>query len=225
MRLRGLSVLVLGLAVVSGRADDSKRIEETERLLKELKAALKSIKDGPAAKAALPGLRRLDKQVAEIVRDLEKRKPDRKDADRLEKAAHGLTEDMTRLDVDPKMPKAVRDLSLFRRFRESMKARARIDVEALSSLVEAYKLNNGDYPADLAALAKKQPSGGAPLVPKDRLRDPWGRAYQLDPAGKRNGGLKADVWSPGHPLEKKLIGNWESTKDGKDKGKKKGGGP
>jgi hypothetical protein len=224
MKRHGWSVLVLALVAAGGRADDSIRLDEYERLVVELKAVLKGIKVGASAKQALPKLERLDKQLDELVRVLKKRKPDKKDAARLEKAARALDKEVMRLDVDAKTPKAVRDLPLFRRHREAMMERAKVDAEGLSGQVEIYKLNNGNYPATISALAEKQPGGRLPLIPKDKVRDPWGREYKLDPAGKRNNGLKADVWSLGHPLEKKLIGNWRSKEDDKGKGTKKDGG-
>lgn len=82
---------------------------------------------------------------------------------------------------------------LIQRYEESKISRAKIDAEALSSQIETYKLNNGDYPASIEALAQPQPNGGSPLVPPDKIRDPWGKPYQIDPTGQRNGGNKADV--------------------------------
>src|SRR5262249_39830232 len=143
-----------------------------------------------------------------------------KEGARLEKAAKGIDKEVLRLDVNPKMPKALRDLSIFRQMRKSHEAYARMSAQALSAQVEIYKLNNGDYPPSSAALAEKQPGGGAALIPKDQVRDPWGREYKIDPTGKHNGGNKADVYSLGHPLEKKVIGNWPQPKEGKEKGKK-----
>src|SRR5262245_66665354 len=133
MPRRYLSVLLLALVAGGGRADDSKRIEEAERLLGELRTVLRGIKDGAAARGALPRLERLSKQLDEMRRSLQKREPDRKDAERLEKAGRGLDREVVRLDIDPKTPKAVRDLPLFRQFREGMVARVRIDVQALSN--------------------------------------------------------------------------------------------
>jgi hypothetical protein len=75
----------------------------------------------------------------------------------------------------------------------------------LAKALETYKRkHNNTYPARLAALAE----GDRVLVPKRDLQDPWGQPYQYDAAGKRNKGTRPDIWSPGHPIEKKPIGNW-----------------
>jgi hypothetical protein len=217
----GLSVLVLVVVGVVGRAGDNKRIEEAERLIGELKAALQGIKDAAGAKAALPKLERLNKQLDGL--GLDKRRPGKKDEARLAKAAGKLNKEVRRLDVDLKMPKALHDLPLFRQTRKAQEQYARASANALSAQVEIYKLNNGDYPGKISALAERQPNGGAPLVPPDAVRDPWGREYQIDPAGTRNRGKRADVFSLGHLIEKKMIGNWPPPKGAKEKGTKKGG--
>jgi hypothetical protein len=46
-------------------------------------------------------------------------------------------------------------------------------------------------------------------VDKAGLADPWGKPYQYDPTGKRNGGNKPDVWSDGP--DGKPIGNWRGS--------------
>jgi general secretion pathway protein G len=84
---------------------------------------------------------------------------------------------------------------LLQRYEESKVSRAKIDCEALSSQVETYKLNNNQYPPSIESLAQPQPSGGSALVPPDKVRDPWGKPYQLDPNGTHNGGNKADVFT------------------------------
>lgn len=95
---------------------------------------------------------------------------------------------------------------LLQRYEESKLSRAKIDAEALSSQVETYKLNNGDYPASIEALVQPQPNGGSPLVPPDKIRDPWGKPYQIDPSGQHNGGNKADVFTTSPKGQ--IIGNF-----------------
>jgi len=80
-------------------------------------------------------------------------------------------------------------------YEDAKVSTAKIQASTLSEKAETYKVNNGDYPPSLDALAQPQPNGGSPLVPPDKLRDPWGRPFQFDPAGARNGGLKADVFT------------------------------
>ncbi|MFO0879280.1 MAG: type II secretion system protein GspG [Gemmataceae bacterium] len=95
---------------------------------------------------------------------------------------------------------------LIQRYEESKISRAKIDAEALSSQVETFKLNNGDYPNTIEALAQPQPGGGSALVPPDKIRDPWGKPYQIDPAGQRNGGNKADVFTT--TPKGQIVGNF-----------------
>jgi general secretion pathway protein G len=84
---------------------------------------------------------------------------------------------------------------LLQRYEESKVSKAKIDCEGLSGLVEQYKLNNGDYPASIDALAQPQPNGGSAMCAPDKVKDPWGKVYQIDPAGGHNGGNKADVFT------------------------------
>jgi general secretion pathway protein G len=84
---------------------------------------------------------------------------------------------------------------LLQRYEDAKVSRAKIDAESLSSLVEQYKLNNHEYPSSIQALATSQPNGMGPLCPPDKINDPWGKPYQIDPSGRHNGGQKADVFT------------------------------
>jgi general secretion pathway protein G len=83
----------------------------------------------------------------------------------------------------------------FQQYESSRVSRAKIDAEGLSSLAEQYKLNNGDYPQSIEQLAMPQGVNQTPLCSIDKTRDPWGKPYQIDPAGTRNGGNKADIFT------------------------------
>jgi hypothetical protein len=76
----------------------------------------------------------------------------------------------------------------------------------LTEACDEYKVNNGDFPPSLAALAMPQPNGDPPLVEADRLVDPWRQPYGYDPAGARNGGRHADIWV--NRPDGRVIGNW-----------------
>jgi len=83
---------------------------------------------------------------------------------------------------------------LLAQYENAKVSRAKIDCEALSGQVEAYKLNNQNYPTSMEQLT--QPSNGGPaMVPPDKIRDPWGKVYRIDPNGPKNGGNKADVFT------------------------------
>jgi general secretion pathway protein G len=95
---------------------------------------------------------------------------------------------------------------LLQRYEESKISRAKIDAATLSEQVEYYKLQNHEYPASIEALTLPQPNGGTPLVPPDKVRDPWGKPYQINAAGPNNGGNKADVFTT--TPKGQTIGNW-----------------
>jgi len=213
--------LVFVVAFSAPSREPDKRMVQLAGLFTEMADALKSVKDESTAKAALPKLQRLDKQIDTSMRDLEKAKfEDDAVPEALNKAGPVLDKEIRRVDSDPKTHKLVHDLSVFRRQRQASEMKARLDVFALSRAVEQYKITNGKYPNSITALGEKQPDGGAPLVRKDSLRDPWGGLYQIDPNGPRNKGVIADVYSLGHPVEKRIIGNWTDAKK-KDKDEKK----
>ena len=84
---------------------------------------------------------------------------------------------------------------LLNQYENSKVSKAKIECEALSSQVETYKLNNGNYPTSIEQLTAAQPNGSSALVPPDKIRDPWGKTYQIDANGTRNHGNKADVFT------------------------------
>lgn len=97
---------------------------------------------------------------------------------------------------------------LMPRVDEAKEKTARVQVKgALTSAADTYKLNNGDWPPSLEALAQPQPNGGAPILDPDALRDPFGQPYGYDPSGNRNGGIRPDIWC-NRPSGQ--IGNWPS---------------
>jgi general secretion pathway protein G len=85
-------------------------------------------------------------------------------------------------------------------------SRAKIDAEGLSTLADQYNLNNGSYPQNIQGLTTTQPSGASALCPPDKILDPWGKPYILDPTGQHNGGLKADVYTTSPKGQ--IIGNF-----------------
>jgi general secretion pathway protein G len=95
---------------------------------------------------------------------------------------------------------------LLQRYEEAKLSRAKIDCEALSSAAENYKLRNGNYPASIEQLAQQQPDGGQPFIAPDKVKDPWGKSYQIDPNGPHNGGNRADVFTTGPKGQ--IIGNF-----------------
>jgi general secretion pathway protein G len=70
-------------------------------------------------------------------------------------------------------------------YEECKISTARINSQVLADAVEQYKANNGQYPASIEQLTEMQPNGQDPLVPREKIIDPWGKPYHLDPRGLR----------------------------------------
>jgi general secretion pathway protein G len=72
---------------------------------------------------------------------------------------------------------------LLQRYEEAKISTAKIEARGLAQQCETFKLNNGDYPSSIEQLAQQQPNGGAPMVPADKIMDPWGKPYQVTSDG------------------------------------------
>jgi len=80
----------------------------------------------------------------------------------------------------------------------------------LTPAVDAYKIDHGTYPASLQALLARSDNGKGPyLKSAEALTDPWGRAYQYNPAGPNNNGLAPDIWAESPEGQ---IGNWAARR-------------
>jgi hypothetical protein len=84
--------------------------------------------------------------------------------------------------------------------------KAAAQATALTTAVKAYHVKHMQYPPALEALAQRQPDGGEPLCKPEALIDPWGKPFQYDPAGPKNGGATPDIWTT-RP-DGMLLGNW-----------------
>ncbi len=72
-------------------------------------------------------------------------------------------------------------------------AKAKSDIQALSTAVKLYKLDNFKYPDSLSQLVS---TGGGSSAYLDRLpKDPWGNEYQYTSSGSH---LDFDLWSFGN---------------------------
>jgi general secretion pathway protein G len=84
---------------------------------------------------------------------------------------------------------------LLQRYEDAKVSRAKIDCEQLAAAADTYRLNNGQYPTSIEQLTQTQPNGSSAIVPPDKITDPWGKPYRIDPNGAHNQGLKADVYT------------------------------
>ena len=88
---------------------------------------------------------------------------------------------------------------------------AKSQVQSLSQAADVYRLNNGDYPPNLAVLTQPQPSGKAATLEPGALIDPWGREYMYAYPGQHHQGTtKPDIWSAGKDGNT-MIGNWSTA--------------
>lgn len=99
---------------------------------------------------------------------------------------------------------------LLGQFGQSQKDIARAQVKGdLTKAVKSYWLkNNQQWPPSLDALLTKEGSGPF-LEDVQAIVDPWGKRYQYDPSGGRNGGMRPDIWTMAPDGEE--IGNWQTT--------------
>jgi hypothetical protein len=98
-------------------------------------------------------------------------------------------------------------------FEDSKIQIAKKEVENLTKAVEYFQKKQGAFPAKLKDL---QDVGY--VEPGKLLKDPWGKEYQYDRAGKKNGGKKPDIWFVAP--DGKKIGNWPEEKPKADDAEK-----
>jgi general secretion pathway protein G len=63
---------------------------------------------------------------------------------------------------------------------DSKVSRAKLDCQGLAQRCEEFYTKHGRYPASIEELTQ-QVDGMSPLVPADKITDPWGNKYQLEP--------------------------------------------
>ncbi len=95
--------------------------------------------------------------------------------------------------------------------------RVRSDVEAISTQLKVYQMQNLDFPTTAQGLkalvqpptAPPKPRNWVQLLKAEALIDPWGSEYQYLKPGKRNPD-SFDLWSlgPNKTADDKNIGNW-----------------
>ena len=81
--------------------------------------------------------------------------------------------------------------------------------KVLTEAAESYYVNHGSYPANLQALLQQTEQGGPYLKSADAIIDPWGRQYQYNQAGTRNGGTQPDIWAD---TPQGQVGNWSPSR-------------
>ncbi len=95
--------------------------------------------------------------------------------------------------------------------------RVRSDIEALSTQLKVYQMQNLDFPTTAQGLqalvnvptAPPKPRNWVQLLKSEALLDPWGSPYQYLKPGKHNP-ASFDLWSlgPNKTNDDKVLGNW-----------------
>ena len=60
----------------------------------------------------------------------------------------------------------------------------KLQINLIDNAIQRYRLNADQFPESLKALTE----GDKPALKPEALIDPWGKAYQYDPAGPKNKG-------------------------------------
>jgi hypothetical protein len=94
--------------------------------------------------------------------------------------------------------------TLYAQYDRAQEQRALAQVGELTAAAQVFHVKFGDPPARLGDLVK--PPEGKPFVEPAALVDPWGKPFQFDARGPKNGGLRPDVWTV--TPQGKVIGNW-----------------
>jgi hypothetical protein len=81
-----------------------------------------------------------------------------------------------------------------------------VQAKTISDACQQFEITTGRRPNNLRELTQPQPDGRAAILELDALIDPWGKEFQYDEDGNRNGGFKPDVWTVSP--RGKTIGNW-----------------
>ncbi|MGH8273745.1 MAG: type II secretion system major pseudopilin GspG [Gammaproteobacteria bacterium] len=111
--------------------------------------------------------------------------------------------------------------------------RAKADIQAVSSALNMYKLDNYTYPTTQQGLAALVSKPDTPPVPPNWHqylskvpKDPWGQPYKYLYPGTHNEPF--DVWTEGPPGsnsdQSKVIGNWDTDTNGNGNGSGNGDG-
>ncbi len=93
----------------------------------------------------------------------------------------------------------------FQQYQDSKLSTAKVNARALAQLVEIFKTKHDRSPNSLDELTMPV-DGMSAMCPPDKLRDPWGKPFQMDAAGPRNNGAAADIFTTGPNGQ--IIGNF-----------------
>lgn len=84
---------------------------------------------------------------------------------------------------------------IIQRYQDGQVSAARIKAIDIAKKVEAFYVNNGDYPTGIADLIKPQPKGGQPLCDDQAVTDPWGKPFQVQLGNDAMGNQRVEVFT------------------------------
>jgi len=101
----------------------------------------------------------------------------------------------------------VSSIYVFRYLEDAKEGAAKSGIKTIETACISYELKIGSLPGSLNDLLQP-PDGGKPYLQggAESITDPWGKQFQYDASGGRNGGQKPDVWTTNK--EGVMIGNW-----------------
>jgi general secretion pathway protein G len=95
--------------------------------------------------------------------------------------------------------------TMFSKVSSSQRKTALAQMQMLSTSIDTYRLDLGDYPPNLAELRQStRPGWDGPYLPRDLPLDPWGNPYQYQVPGEG-----------GQPYTLRSFGK-DGTPDGED---------
>ena len=216
MRPSAILVLVLlSSAVRAGEPSADSLIEDLKKNYERMLADFKGVRDQATAEAARKRLDKLIEEREAVMRSFGGLKLKPIDRDNAQTKLNGalaqvsieLQKEVARVSLAPAALAKVEDLSVVKEMTALIENRAKSSLNALDKALKSAAIkNDGNYPKSLNEVARY-------LADKAILRDPWGREWQYDVAGKRNKGKQPYVWTTS-PFGggKKVIGNWSDKK-------------
>jgi hypothetical protein len=206
-------VFLVGGSPSSG--DDNEAVfKGSVRLMKEMGDLLKPIKDKAGAESALPKLKILNQELADLKKKEFRMSPEdesklfAKHKASVDSAIQIYVPEVRRIAKIPEVTGVLeKPLNLFNEtlntmivVREGSRLVAKERINRIDKAIQAYKQKNGKLPDSLIELNPTY------LMESD-LRDPWGGIIRYDPTGPRNQGNVPDVWA--ETPEGQMIGNWK----------------
>jgi general secretion pathway protein G len=79
-------------------------------------------------------------------------------------------------------------------------------IKNIEKAAMAIQIRSGSAPQSLAEMLQSTDGGRPAIDDSEAIKDPWGREFQYDAAGSRNGGARPDIWTT--TPNGKTIGNW-----------------